>query len=50
MKIHQNLLARPSLTAAQGERVQLELARDFLSLGLLDRAETAAQGVAARQP
>ncbi|MGM0914544.1 MAG: lipopolysaccharide assembly protein LapB [Pseudomonadota bacterium] len=45
MKIHQNLLARPSLTAAQGERVQLELARDFLSLGLLDRAERLLKGL-----
>ncbi|MFO8046462.1 MAG: lipopolysaccharide assembly protein LapB [Halomonas sp.] len=39
VKIHQNLLARPTLLAAQSERVQLELARDFLALGLLDRAE-----------
>ncbi|MFP4137308.1 MAG: lipopolysaccharide assembly protein LapB [Halomonas sp.] len=45
MKIHQNLLARPSLTAAQGERVQLELARDFLTLGLLDRAERLLKGL-----
>jgi len=45
MKIHQNLLARPSLTPAQGERVQLELARDFLSLGLLDRAERLLKGL-----
>ncbi|ATJ82486.1 lipopolysaccharide assembly protein LapB [Halomonas beimenensis] len=39
VKIHQNLLARPTLSGDQGERVQLELARDFLQLGLLDRAE-----------
>src|SRR5690554_46774 len=39
VKIHQNLLARPTLSSAQGEKVQLELARDFLALGLLDRAE-----------
>lgn len=39
VKIHQNLLARPTLLAAQSERVMLELARDFLALGLLDRAE-----------
>ena len=45
MKIHQNLLARPSLSAAQGERVQLELARDFLTLGLLDRAERLLKGL-----
>ncbi len=45
MKIHQNLLARPTLTAGQGDRVQIELARDFLSLGLLDRAERLLKGL-----
>lgn len=45
MKIHQNLLARPSLTPQQSERVQLELARDFLSLGVLDRAERLLKGL-----
>ncbi|WP_043526478.1 lipopolysaccharide assembly protein LapB [Litchfieldella xinjiangensis] len=45
VKIHQNLLARPSLSAAQGSQVQLELARDFLNLGLLDRAERLLQTV-----
>lgn len=39
VKIHQNLLARPALTGLQSDRVQLELSRDFLKLGLLDRAE-----------
>ncbi|GAB2803750.1 lipopolysaccharide assembly protein LapB [Halomonas shantousis] len=39
VKIHQNLLARPTLTAHQSGLVQLELSRDFLNLGLLDRAE-----------
>ncbi|ALM52839.1 lipopolysaccharide assembly protein LapB [Halomonas huangheensis] len=39
VKIHQNLLARPFLNTEQGARVQLELSRDFLQLGLLDRAE-----------
>ncbi|WP_251979013.1 lipopolysaccharide assembly protein LapB [Salinicola avicenniae] len=39
VRIHQNLLARPSLTASQSGQVQLELSRDFLHLGLLDRAE-----------
>lgn len=38
-RVHQNLLARPSLTKAQLERVQLELAKDFYAAGLLDRAE-----------
>ncbi|MEC9483982.1 MAG: lipopolysaccharide assembly protein LapB [Halomonas sp.] len=39
VRIHQNLLARPALSAAQSDQVQLELSRDFLHLGLLDRAE-----------
>ncbi len=38
-KIHQNLLARPSLTTPQLHEAQLELARDFVHAGLLDRAE-----------
>ncbi|MDQ2075492.1 lipopolysaccharide assembly protein LapB [Marinimicrobium sp. ABcell2] len=38
-KIHQNLLARPSLTTPQLHEAQLELARDFIKAGLLDRAE-----------
>jgi lipopolysaccharide biosynthesis regulator YciM len=45
VKIHQNLLARPALTSHQSERVQLELSRDFLKLGLLDRAERLLQGL-----
>lgn len=39
VSIHQNLLARPALTALQNEQVQLELARDFISLGVHDRAQ-----------
>ncbi|WP_024460426.1 lipopolysaccharide assembly protein LapB [Marinimicrobium sp. LS-A18] len=38
-RIHQNLLARPSLTTPQLHEAQLELARDFIRAGLLDRAE-----------
>ncbi|MGD8177301.1 lipopolysaccharide assembly protein LapB [Marinimicrobium sp. ARAG 43.8] len=38
-RIHQNLLARPSLTTQQLHEAQLELARDFIRAGLLDRAE-----------
>ncbi|MBV1885276.1 MAG: lipopolysaccharide assembly protein LapB, partial [Gammaproteobacteria bacterium] len=38
-RVHQNLLARPSLTKVQQEQVQQELARDFFAAGLLDRAE-----------
>lgn len=39
VRIHQNLLARPVLTTGQSEQVQLELARDFMRLGVFDRAE-----------
>ena len=39
IRIHQNLLARPSLSKSQSHQVQLELARDFIKSGLLDRAE-----------
>lgn len=39
VRVHQNLFARPSLTREQSARVQLELARDFMAAGLLDRAE-----------
>lgn len=39
IKIHQNLLARPGLPRAQLQQVQLELARDYIKSGLLDRAE-----------
>lgn len=39
IKVHQNLLARPSLTALQADRVQLELARDYLAVGMHQRAE-----------
>ncbi|PCJ22127.1 MAG: lipopolysaccharide assembly protein LapB [Gammaproteobacteria bacterium] len=38
-RVHQNLLARPSLTKEQQGLVQEELARDFFAAGLLDRAE-----------
>lgn len=37
--IHQNLLARPELSARQRQQCELELARDYLAAGLLDRAE-----------
>lgn len=38
-RLHQNLLARPALNDRQNDQVQLELARDFMLLGVLDRAE-----------
>ncbi|MGB0359889.1 MAG: lipopolysaccharide assembly protein LapB [Endozoicomonas sp.] len=37
--IHQDLLARPSLTSAQSLQVQLALAANYSYAGLLDRAE-----------
>lgn len=39
VSIHQNLLARPALSAETNEHVQLELARDFIALGVHDRAQ-----------
>lgn len=40
IRIHQNLLARPDLPRSQMHMAHLELARDYISAGLLDRAET----------
>lgn len=40
IRVHQNLLARPSLSRAQLHLAQLELGVDFLKAGLLDRAES----------
>jgi lipopolysaccharide biosynthesis regulator YciM len=39
IRIHQNLLARPQLSAENRALAELELARDYLNAGLLDRAE-----------
>ncbi len=39
IKLHQNLLARPSLPPEYKFRVLLELARDYMLAGWLDRAE-----------
>ena len=39
IRVHQNLLARPSLPRSQVHLAHLELARDYISAGLLDRAE-----------
>ncbi|MGP9663877.1 lipopolysaccharide assembly protein LapB [Halomonas sp. AOP22-C1-8] len=39
VSIHQNLLARPALSHGTNERIQLELARDFIALGVHDRAQ-----------
>lgn len=39
IRIHQNLIARPNLTVGQRSQSLLELANDYMSAGLLDRAE-----------
>lgn len=39
IRIHQNLLSRPSLPREHLHQAHLELARDFIAAGLLDRAE-----------
>ena len=41
VRVHQNLLARADLSAADRQRAQVALAQDFLKAGLLDRAEDA---------
>lgn len=38
INVHQNLLARPEISQREMRMVQLELASDFMSAGLLDRA------------
>ena len=39
VRVHQDVLARPSLPVDDAVRARLELARDYISAGLLDRAE-----------
>lgn len=39
IRIHQNLLAKPSLTTKQKSQALLELAQDYMRAGVLDRAE-----------
>ncbi len=39
IRVHQNILARPGLSAANQQYAQYELARDYIGAGLLDRAE-----------
>lgn len=39
IRLHQNLFARPTLSKPLTQQVQLELARDFFTAGLFDRAE-----------
>ncbi len=39
IRIHQNIIARPDLAAEQRDQALFSLAKDYLSAGLLDRAE-----------
>jgi lipopolysaccharide biosynthesis regulator YciM len=39
IRIHQNLIARPTLSNEHREQALLELGKDYLRLGILDRAE-----------
>ena len=39
VRVHRDVLARPGLTVDDEVRARLELARDYISAGLLDRAE-----------
>jgi len=48
IRVHQGLLARTGLDAAQRSRIELELARDYLAAGLLGRAEKLLRGLAGR--
>lgn len=50
IRIHQNLLARPSLPRAHLHQAHLELSRDFISAGLLDRAERLLQDLLQEAP
>lgn len=39
IRIHQNLIARPSLTAEQRDDAMMELGKDYVAAGIFDRAE-----------
>ena len=49
IRIHQNLIARPTLAQDQRDSALLELGKDYMRAGLLDRAEDLFQEVAARR-
>lgn len=48
IRVHQNLLARPSLSKKQSLEAQMELAVDYMRSGLLDRAESLFKELAAQ--
>lgn len=49
IKIHQNVIAKPSLSLAKRNDALYELARDFMNAGLLDRAENLFQELIQKQ-
>lgn len=49
IKIHQNVIAKPSLSQAKRNYALYELARDFMHAGLLDRAENLFQELLQKQ-
>jgi lipopolysaccharide biosynthesis regulator YciM len=49
IKIHQNVIAKPSLSLAKRNDALYELARDFMHAGLLDRAENLFQELLQKQ-
>jgi len=49
IKIHQNIIAKPTLPASKKNQALYELARDFMKAGLLDRAETLFQELLVKQ-
>lgn len=50
IRIHQNLIARPTLEREQRDQALFELARDYLQAGLLDRAEGLFRELLERDP
>lgn len=50
IRLHQNLLARPSLSEDLIDQVKLELGKDYLKAGLLDRAEAVFKDFRVRSP
>lgn len=50
IRIHQNLLARPNLGGDQLHQVHMELAQDYISAGLLDRAERMLKDLVQQSP
>jgi len=43
LRVHQNLISRPSLNAEQKQKAMFSLGKDFFSAGMLDRAESVFQ-------